>query len=69
MNALRRRWPVLGPCHRDIRQALDQFQNLQGGFGSKTQSVVYGRVILQKQNSSMPPEPSPGARKCRLSTM
>ena len=32
-------------------------------------TVVYGRLIKQKQYSSDPPEPSPGARKCSLSTM
>ena len=31
--------------------------------------VVYGRLIKQKQYSSAPPEPSPGGRKCSLSTM
>ena len=31
--------------------------------------VVHLRVMKQKQYSSMPPEPSPGARKCSLSTM
>src|SRR5688500_18621904 len=29
----------------------------------------YGALIKQKQYSSTPPEPSPGARKCSLSTM
>src|SRR5512132_4147593 len=29
----------------------------------------YARLIKQKQYSSRPPEPSPGARKCSLSTM
>ena len=32
-------------------------------------TVAYGLLMLQKQNSSMPPEPSPGGRKCSLSTM
>ncbi len=32
-------------------------------------SPVYGRLMKQKQYSSKPPEPSPGARKCSLSTM
>ena len=31
--------------------------------------VAYGLLMLQKQYSSMPPEPSPGGRKCSLSTM
>jgi hypothetical protein len=31
--------------------------------------VVHWRLMKQKQYSSMPPEPSPGARKCSLSTM
>jgi len=29
----------------------------------------YGPLTKQKQYSSTPPEPSPGARKCSLSTM
>lgn len=32
-------------------------------------TVAYGLLMLQKQYSSMPPEPSPGGRKCSLSTM
>ena len=32
-------------------------------------TVAYGPLMLQKQYSSMPPEPSPGGRKCSLSTM
>ena len=32
-------------------------------------TVAYGLLMKQKQYSSMPPEPSPGARKCSLSTM
>src|SRR6266481_6249252 len=31
--------------------------------------VVHGRLTKQKQYSSNPPEPSPGARKCSLSTI
>jgi hypothetical protein len=55
-------------------QVLELIQNLQGGFGLKdrigvTITVVYERLIKQKQYSSRPPEPSPGARKCSLSTM
>ena len=31
--------------------------------------AAYGLLMLQKQYSSRPPEPSPGGRKCSLSTM
>jgi len=37
--------------------------------GSGSLGVVHGRLMKQKQYSSTPPEPSPGARKCSLSTM
>ena len=40
-----------------------------GARCSGAQGGVYCRLMKQKQNSSMPPEPSPGARKCSLSTM
>ena len=40
-----------------------------GARPSGAQGVVYCRLMKQKQYSSMPPEPSPGARKCSLSTM
>jgi len=60
--------PILG---RTALQAFDHSYNLQGGFGSisRIQPVAYGRLMLQKQNSSKPPEPSPGGRKCSWSTM
>ena len=32
-------------------------------------AAAYGLLMLQKQYSSRPPEPSPGGRKCSLSTM
>jgi hypothetical protein len=32
-------------------------------------AVAYGLLMKQKQYSSRPPEPSPGGRKCSLSTM
>jgi hypothetical protein len=32
-------------------------------------TVAYGLLMLQKQYSSIPPERSPGGRKCSLSTM
>jgi hypothetical protein len=37
--------------------------------GSGALGVVHWRLMKQKQYSSTPPEPSPGARKCSLSTM
>jgi len=35
----------------------------------KRAAAAYGLLMLQKQYSSRPPEPSPGGRKCSLSTM
>ena len=35
----------------------------------RSRLLLHGWLIKQKQYSSMPPEPSPGARKCSLSTM
>ena len=32
-------------------------------------AVAYGLLMKQKQYSSRPPEPSPGGRRCSLSTM
>ena len=57
--------------------AVSEFKKLVGGPEFEPRSsrpngrltVAYGRLIKQKQYSSTPPEPSPGARKCSLSTM
>ena len=35
----------------------------------RSRVLLHGWLIKQKQNSSTPPEPSPGARKCSLSTI
>ena len=35
----------------------------------RSRLLLHGWLIKQKQYSSTPPEPSPGARKCSLSTI
>src|SRR6476661_6802846 len=50
-------WPPSGECSR------------AGDGCYRPQGLVHGRLMKQKQYSSRPPEPSPGARKCRWSTM
>jgi hypothetical protein len=70
-------WASVRECHpsaeRSARSAATSRVSSSSGInrmrGSGPLGVVHWPLMKQKQYSSMPPEPSPGARKCSLSTI
>src|SRR4029079_717261 len=63
-----RKLPRQADSPREAHRPVDVARG-QDDWSTIVYLVAYGRLTKQKQYSSKPPEPSPGARKCSLSTM